>query len=336
MNHQADMNHQDDARGQETESSRQLRSWLYQLLAAAHSGPLGQELAGVIRVAAASLFEGEPLPEVPPASHAELYRQVYGLDGSLAGSAHTLPAKLTHLAWSAGRETAEGRAHEAAYIEEALLPCLGRMLARAEALEEASGYRGLLSLTRAVAQADVKHIYQLDLHHGARPYRDVKVKRMKHTSITEANIEALVHTFYARVKMHETLGPIFNPALAGRWDVHLARMVDFWSSVLLASGRYYGHPLHAHLLVQGIKPEHFRDWLKLFRETLDDLFIPAVAERIFTAASRMGERMQVVLFERPRREGYGVDLQEGASTRDSRHARGDEPFRQRSGLKETT
>jgi hemoglobin len=132
---------------------------------------------------------------------------------------------------------------------------------------------------------------------------------MKHTCVTEANIEVLVHAFYARVRAHETLGPIFNPALAGRWDVHLTRMVDFWSSVLLASGRYSGSPLHAHLLVQGLEPEHFRDWLKLFHETLDDLFIPAVAERIFTAASRMGERMQYVLFERPQTEGYAGGLQ---------------------------
>ena len=60
---------------------------------------------------------------------------------------------------------------------------------------------------------------------------------MKHTAVTEANLEALVGAFYARVRFHETLGPISNAALTGRWDVHLARMVDFWSSVLLASRR---------------------------------------------------------------------------------------------------
>jgi hemoglobin len=142
---------------------------------------------------------------------------------------------------------------------------------------------------------------------------------MKHTSVTEANIEALVHAFYARVQMHETLGPIFNPVLTGRWDVHLSRMVDFWSSVLLASGRYYGHPLHAHLMVQGFEPEHFRDWLELFRETLDDLFMPDVAERIFTAASRMGERMKSVLFERPQAGDYEMGLQKRSSIEDTRH-----------------
>lgn len=141
---------------------------------------------------------------------------------------------------------------------------------------------------------------------------------MKHTSITEANIETLVHTFYARVQRHETIGPIFNAALAGRWEAHLTRMVDFWSSVLLTSGRYYGNPFQAHLMVQGLEPRHFRDWLELFHETLGDLFIPAVAERIFTAASRMGERMQHVLFERPQTEGHGAGLQKGPSTRDTR------------------
>ena len=134
---------------------------------------------------------------------------------------------------------------------------------------------------------------------------------MKHTAVTEANLEALVRAFYTRVKTHETLGPIFNAALAGRWDAHLARMVDFWSSVLLASRRYYGQPLHAHLLVQGLEPEHFLDWLGLFRETLDELFVPEVAERIFTASSRMSGRMQGVLFVRPEAEGYTADLHSG-------------------------
>ncbi len=132
---------------------------------------------------------------------------------------------------------------------------------------------------------------------------------MKQTVVTEANLERLVHSFYERVGTHERLGPIFNAALAGRWDAHLACMVDFWSSVLLAGGRYHGRPLHAHLLVQGLEPEHFRDWLELFQETLDDLFVPEVAERISTAASRMGERIQGVLFVRPQAEGYGVRLQ---------------------------
>lgn len=298
-------------------SYKRQRSRLYQLLAVAHSGPLGQELTGIIRVAASSMFEGESLPEVPTASRAELYRQVYSPDGSLAGSAHPLPVKLTHLSWSAKKVEAQRRAYEAAYIVEALLPCLDRVLVRAEELE-ASGYRGQLSLTRAIAQADVEHIYRLDLRHSVRSSLNARVKRMKHTSVTEANIEALVHAFYARVKTHETLGPIFNPVLAGRWETHLTRMVDFWSSVLLASGRYYGRPLQAHLMVQGLKPEHFRDWLELFRETLDDLFVPEVGGRIFTAASRMGERMQGVLFVKPQVAGYVVGSPKGSFAEDDR------------------
>lgn len=80
-------------------SYRRRRSRLYQLLAVAHSGPLGQELTGIIRVAASCLFEGEHLPEVPTASRAELYGQVYGhhvgypnLDGDLTHCLRALPS----------------------------------------------------------------------------------------------------------------------------------------------------------------------------------------------------------------------------------------------------
>lgn len=167
------MSYQGDASRRGTGANyRHLRSRLYRLLAAAHSGPLGQELAGVIRVAASAMFGGEPLPGVPTASRAELYRQVYSLGGSLTGSAHSLPAKLTHLSRSAKKGAAQQRAHEATYIAEALLPCLDGLLVRAEALE-ASGYCGLLLLTRAVVHADAKHC-QLDLSHGARSYSECK------------------------------------------------------------------------------------------------------------------------------------------------------------------
>jgi hemoglobin len=127
---------------------------------------------------------------------------------------------------------------------------------------------------------------------------------MTFDTISEENLTVLVHTFYDRVHHHDTLGPTFNAILKGRWDMHLSRMVDFWSSVLLASGRYYGQPLHAHMMVQGLTPEHFSAWLELWRNTLDDLYTPDLADKIYTAAARMGSRMQYALFERPVAEGW--------------------------------
>lgn len=116
-------------------------------------------------------------------------------------------------------------------------------------------------------------------------------------TITEENIVTMVHAFYERVQHHEVLGPVFNPALKGRWDQHQARMIDFWSSVLLQSGRYRGHPVKAHFMVRGMQREQFSDWLALFQETLDMIYAPEAAEQIHNAARRMAGRMTHALFD---------------------------------------
>jgi hemoglobin len=83
---------------------------------------------------------------------------------------------------------------------------------------------------------------------------------------TEAEIHTLVHTFYASIRHDRVLGPIFD-AHVRNWDVHLAKMVDFWSSVLLGTARYRGTPMPAHCALPQLRPELFQRWLALFRDT---------------------------------------------------------------------
>ena len=106
-------------------------------------------------------------------------------------------------------------------------------------------------------------------------------------AITEENIQVMVYTFYARVRRHEVLGPVFNDRLEGRWKLHQENMVDFWSNVLLRTGRYFGNPLVKHRNVPTIRREHFTDWLELFEDTLKDIYTPEVAAHIHLASQRM-------------------------------------------------
>lgn len=115
-------------------------------------------------------------------------------------------------------------------------------------------------------------------------------------AITEENITTMVHEFYARVREHEIIGPVFNDRLEGRWDFHLESMVNFWSNVLLRTGRYFGNPLMKHRNVSAMRREHFADWLDLFRETLDDIYEPEVADVIHLAAQRMAGGLTHGLF----------------------------------------
>ena len=92
------------------------------------------------------------------------------------------------------------------------------------------------------------------------------------TRITEAEIANLVDHFYAKVRQDDEIGPLFNQEVQN-WDAHLALLKDFWSTVLLATGRYKGNPLVAHFRLP-IEERYFGRWLALFTETASEVMSP--------------------------------------------------------------
>src|SRR3546814_12852558 len=96
------------------------------------------------------------------------------------------------------------------------------------------------------------------------------------------------------------LGPIFARVLGdGGWDAHLAKMSDFWSSVLLMTGRYAGRPMPAHVRIDtgadgkpggGLDATHFARWLGLFRQTVAELCTPEPAALFEDRAQSSEER----------------------------------------------
>ena len=76
---------------------------------------------------------------------------------------------------------------------------------------------------------------------------------------TEEDIRRFVARFYEAVREDTELGPIFEARIGSAWDAHLERMVDFWSTVLLASGRYRGNPLETHRTIAGLESRIFAD-----------------------------------------------------------------------------
>ena len=121
----------------------------------------------------------------------------------------------------------------------------------------------------------------------------------KYETITEEAIKVMVDTFYLEIRKDTDIGPIFQAVIANDWERHLQLMCDFWSSVLLTSRRYHGNPFRAHLMVQDIKPEHFDRWLELFYATVNKLFVPTVAEDIYSRASRMGAAIKQRIMDNP-------------------------------------
>ena len=116
-------------------------------------------------------------------------------------------------------------------------------------------------------------------------------------SISEPAIVALVDRFYGKARQDPILGPVFNNAVTD-WDEHLDKLHDFWSSVMLTTGRYKGNPMAAHFK-QPIEPGFFDRWQALWRETAAEIFAPMVAAQFVAKAERIGESLKLGLFYRP-------------------------------------
>lgn len=102
--------------------------------------------------------------------------------------------------------------------------------------------------------------------------------------ITRERLSSLVHSFYADVRADDLLGPVFELALADRWEPHLDRMVEFWSTVALGSKSFSGNVFGKHMALADVTPAHFTAWVRLWAKHTERLFEPEDARELqFTA-----------------------------------------------------
>ena len=126
---------------------------------------------------------------------------------------------------------------------------------------------------------------------SARPAMTREI--MKQTGLDEDTLKILVYGFYAKVRRDEILGPIFADRITD-WSPHLERMVDFWSSVALMTGRYHGAPVPAHTSLP-VKSAHFDRWLDLFRETAHEVCTPEGAVHVISRAERIARSLNMAV-----------------------------------------
>ena len=138
---------------------------------------------------------------------------------------------------------------------------------------------------------------------------------MAETGLDETVLSAVVHRFYEKIRNDEVLGPVFEQRIH-EWDTHLAKMVDFWSSVALMTGRYSGSPMQAHLPLP-VEWPHFERWLALFRETAAETCTPAGAAHLIDRAERIARSLNMAI-----EDSRGVGFCPAAATPDDgRHGR---------------
>lgn len=117
--------------------------------------------------------------------------------------------------------------------------------------------------------------------------------------ITEGTIKNLINSFYLKVRNDKELGPIFTQAIGesdAQWEPHLHHMYDFWSSIMLASGRYQGNPMQKHRNLPAFDPSLFNRWLELFEQTVYEKHTDEIAEKYITISRRIAESLKLGLY----------------------------------------
>lgn len=102
------------------------------------------------------------------------------------------------------------------------------------------------------------------------------------------DVKKLVDAFYEKIKKDKLLGPIFNERIQDRWPQHLEKMYTFWETLLLEERTYFGSPfpVHANMPVSG---KHFKRWMQLFTQTVNELFAGEKATEAKWRAGKMAE-----------------------------------------------
>jgi hemoglobin len=113
--------------------------------------------------------------------------------------------------------------------------------------------------------------------------------------VEEASLPGLLELFYSRVRADDRIGPLFNDVVDD-WSSHRDRLCDFWSSVMLTSGKYKGNPMAVHLRQAArLDPPMFERWLLLWKTTTDEILPPAAASAMQAKAGRISESLQRAL-----------------------------------------
>lgn len=127
---------------------------------------------------------------------------------------------------------------------------------------------------------------------------------MAFTAITEESIKVLVDSFYEKVRVDSHIGPIFKAVVgegAQVWKPHLNRMYDFWSSIMLRTGRFHGNPMQKHRELLPFSPDlfssdHFDVWLSLFAQTAREVYSTSISQQFIETSNRIASRLKSVLF----------------------------------------
>jgi len=114
---------------------------------------------------------------------------------------------------------------------------------------------------------------------------------------TRLDIEKLMTAFYDKAFADDLIGHYFTDVTHLNLEKHLPVIVNFWETILLKSNNYHNNAMEAHRHIHSLSPfkaEHFQRWVKIFTETVDELFRGDIAENAKLKATSVGSAMTLI------------------------------------------
>lgn len=119
---------------------------------------------------------------------------------------------------------------------------------------------------------------------------------MKKDITGREDLLVLVTRFYEKLLADNSISYIFTDVAKIDLSHHLPVLVDFWDSILFLSDTYHKNAMQPHLTLHQQSPlqkHHFETWLRLFKESVDELFDGKIAFIAKEKATSIATVMQI-------------------------------------------
>ena len=109
---------------------------------------------------------------------------------------------------------------------------------------------------------------------------------------------ALLWQFYADVRQHQLIGPVFNVRIQN-WPEHVSKIAEFWARATGGPSNYAGQMPLKHLTL-GLEPKHFAAWLELWDWNCKRHLPAAEAAEMSALAQGIGRRLRQIVGAGPK------------------------------------
>lgn len=124
--------------------------------------------------------------------------------------------------------------------------------------------------------------------------------------VTADQIDRVMAVFYARIRAHSELGPVFVAHIGdsdAEWADHIDKIGRFWRNAILRDPVYDGNPMMVHMAARDVKVPHFGPWLEMFEQVVRSELPKGSADAWVTLAQRIARGFKMQLGERDNHGG---------------------------------